>query len=355
MGGSDFEEFELVEEETNWDGGEKEVKEVAKSPTTLVLVGRTGNGKSATGNSLLGTRVFKSRASSSAVTSTCELQETTRSDGRHLRVIDTPGLFDPNLPPQYIGKEIMKCLDLAKDGVHALLLVLSVRNRFTDEEIAAVESLQTIFGEKVVNYMVVVFTGGDDLEEDETLEEFLDNGAPTYLREFLKKCDNRMALFDNKTKDKTKQIRQTGDLLRVIDDMLLKNGGSPYANELFKEAQELAFKSEQEKKKLAARAAPGQNLQDIKRDLENTYAEQFKQLREMVEDKIRLNAERLEERLTMEQSAREAAEARARADKAQSEAELRALREELQRSNREREELSRKIEEQLKNRNCLIL
>lgn len=46
--------------------------------------------------------------------------------------------------------------------------------------------------------------------------------------------------------------------------------------------QELAFKSELEKSKLAARAAPGQDLQDIKRDLENTYAEQFKQLREMV-------------------------------------------------------------------------
>lgn len=46
--------------------------------------------------------------------------------------------------------------------------------------------------------------------------------------------------------------------------------------------QELAFKSEQEKIKLAARAAPGQDLQEIKRDLENTYAEQFKQLREMV-------------------------------------------------------------------------
>lgn len=361
MGGSDFEEFELVEEETNWDGGEAEVKEAAKLPTTLVLVGRTGNGKSATANSVLGSRVLKSRASSSAVTSTCELQETTRSDGRHLRVIDTPGLFDPNLPPQYIGKEIMKCLDLAKDGVHALLLVLSVRNRFTDEEVAAVESLQTIFGEKVVNYMVVVFTGGDDLEagddleEDETLEEFLDRGAPTYLRDFLKKCDDRKVLFDNKTKDKAKRIRQTNDLLRVIDDMLLKNGGSPYANELFKEAQELAFKSEQEKIKLAARAAPGQDLQEIKRDLENTYAEQFKQLREMVEDKIKLNAERLEERLTMEQSAREAAEERARADKSQAEAEMRALREELHQANREREELSRKIQEQLSNRNCKIL
>lgn len=53
----------------------------------------------------------------------------------------------------------------------------------------------------------------------------------------MKKCNDRKVLFDNKTKDKSKKIKQTDDLLRVIDDMLLKNGGSPYANELFKEAQ----------------------------------------------------------------------------------------------------------------------
>lgn len=63
---------------------------------------------------------------------------------------------------------------MAKDGIHAVLLVLSVRSRFSREEQATVQSFLEFFGNKISDYMIVVFTGGDDLEyNDVTLDDYL--------------------------------------------------------------------------------------------------------------------------------------------------------------------------------------
>ena len=73
---------------------------------TVVLVGRIGNTKSATGNSILGSRAFKSRASSSGVTSTFEMHRTVFKDGQVVNVIDTPGNSLMSLPRYSISMPV---------------------------------------------------------------------------------------------------------------------------------------------------------------------------------------------------------------------------------------------------------
>lgn len=78
-------------------------------------------------------------------------------------------------------KEIAKCMDLSKDGIHAMLLVFSAAARCSHEDVDTVESIKRFFGDNIADHMILVFTHGDEVGESK-LMAMLSNKKAGYLQ-----------------------------------------------------------------------------------------------------------------------------------------------------------------------------
>ncbi|NXK99281.1 GIMD1 GTPase, partial [Mesembrinibis cayennensis] len=176
----------------------------------LVVLGRTQTGKSAAGNSLLGSSDFESHHSPTSVTTCCSLGRSCRISGiirrngcelaLRVRVLDTPSYPHSGLSKEQVRDTVSSALahHFREEGLHLALLVLRADLPLCpDESNHTIQFIQELLGPTWKDFTAVLLTHADKAEGAGFSEEAYLHSASSTLLSLLSSVHHKYIFLDN--------------------------------------------------------------------------------------------------------------------------------------------------------------